>query len=217
MVIIASWNIKEGNSPERVSKVVKRINALYPFDALYLHEAKGIRGKLDLPGFIVDQLSSEDPPGEARPENANTAVIYPKVMGKQTIINFKMKMRWRGPKLGILHAPRMYRWFKPTLERKVWKSGGGHFPFGDAQDESFRKVKWWFTKTVYKRPTVFAADFNASPREIRKKLGVNYARAWGPDGFAFKNCRLIKTVVLDKDRLGFEDNSDHPPVVGIFK
>lgn len=217
MVIIATWNIKEGNDPEKVSKVVKRLYALYPFDALYLHEAKGVRGKLDLPGFFVDQLPSEKSPINAKPENANTAVIYPKMMKRHEVYNLKMKLRWRGPKLGIKHEPRMYRWFKPFLERKTWKSGGGHFPFGEAQEESFKKIRWWFLKTVPGRPTVFAADFNAKPAEILKKLKVKYARAWGPDGFAYKNCKLVKTVVVGMHRLGFDHDSDHPPVVGIFK
>jgi len=120
----------------------------------------------------------------------------------------RMRLPWRGPKAGLAHEPREYKWV--GIEHGVrWKILITHLPFGKAQQaESLRRIRRWFGN--HRGPTIAGGDWNTPAAKARTGTGERVA-GYGIDLTAYKRCRIVS-----KTRLG-KHGSDHHAVLVTYE
>lgn len=213
---VIAWNVHQNSKPEDVRRELAFMAAVHQPDVFVLTEASGQFGQLSGLGFRVVQLHpGRWPHGRPMPEDGNVAILVRKDLDIDARRLMRMNQRWIGPKHGIPHAPRVYRWVRVRKDGRVWKVGGFHWPFGQAaKDESDRRVRNWFRWTWPKRPVIAVGDMNMGAHDMRNRVANkvgSIVSGFGIDLTAFKNCHLI-----DQRNLG-NHGSDHPAVLYVFE
>lgn len=201
------WNVYIKHNKDHVLKELKNMASEYQPELFGLAEARGIYTVTDdVPGYNRVQLKPQ--PGAAD-ENANIAVLVRndvEVISKRPM---RMRMRFRGPKAGINREPRIYWNLKIRVEGQVWRVSVGHWPFGPAKQETKKRIKKWFGRSLL--PSTHIADVNTRPAELTKMLKGTKIRhkGIGIDRALYKNC---SATVKGLGKRG----SDHTAVLFTF-
>lgn len=207
---IIGWNVNVSRPWRETLKELKVLIKEENPVIVVLMEATNLKGNLEGLGYQVVQL----PPVVANegftPEDANIAILVRTGFEITKRGTLRMKIPWKGPKLGNPHDPRVYRWLRIKIGRRTLKLGGAHIPFGeDAVLESKNKLKSWASNTFPGRPTVLVLDANMSLTEFRETIahpsGMN-ATGIHIDIAGYKNITFVS-----KSDLGHR-GSDHPAV-----
>lgn len=211
---VLAWNVYVGRNPSEVRFRLRSLLQDHQPEVVALLEATRLYENLQDLGYQVVQLKARRR-GRRRkrlqPGEANVAfLIRNDVLLKHSAI-LRMRTPWRGPKMGLPQAPRVYRWIRIDFNDKVWKIGAAHTPFGKpARKESRNRLVQWFRRTVPGRPTVLLIDSNMSKVEFDKTIA-------DPSGAEFAGKRIDLAAWRHADLVSMEDlgkhGSDHPAML----
>lgn len=207
---VVGYNVQIGKWQEDLGEI-KRIASETKADVIFLFEASNLEGHLNVPGYDAFQLKDRPKRKGSRPNQAGIAVLIREGLQHGSVMNIMMKRFWRGPKHGWLQDPRVYRWVRVKKDGVVWAVGGFHLPFGEGpRAESYAKMSLWFKNTVPGRPKIAATDFNGNKNNAEKNVDGVSVSGQGVDLALYKNCRLLKQVVLQAKY------NDHPVMNWLF-
>lgn len=211
---VLTWNVFEKHKPSDVDAALTQWVIRYMPDVIVLQEAKNLYGKLSIPGYRILQAKPKARKRGRASESANIAILVRGDLKVSKWLPLIMAKVWRGPKAGILHDPRTYRWIIVTKGAKAWKVGGFHFPYPrEAQGESAKAVRNWFKRTVRGRATIAVGDWNLpatkTRAQIAKPIGASVAGT-SIDHAIYRNCRSGGCIVIGKH------GSDHSAKMFLF-
>jgi len=133
-----------------------------------------------------------------------------KIAGRHKLV---MHEPWKGPKAGLEHGPRQFKWAGVWKGLIRWKGLAVHVPFGeDARDESVERIIEWLNN--HRAPAFGAGDFNELLAWVRKHIAEQAkAKAAGfrIDVAVYKGMKLVKAVQLGKH------GSDHHAILFVFE
>lgn len=212
---VIAWNVYVGHAAKSVVAELREVIKTQRPDLIFLSEAKNLYGDLESLGYTVVQLPSRPLAPGMYPESANIAVLVRNGVELHKAKPLRMKLRWRGPKHGLPHDPRVYRSVTVTVDGLKWKVGGFHLPFGQAaRNESDARIVRWFNAATKRRPVIAVGDMNMRLADLRSRIaGKAGAKAAGTgiDLTVFKRCRLVESRDLGKR------GSDHPMKFFVFE
>lgn len=203
-LVVFGWNVNTARRSADVrAELTKLTRAQHP-DVIVLAEAYKLHGHLGGLGYQIVQYA----PRKGSSEEAEVAILIRNGIKIRGRLALRMRLRWKGPKAGKQHSPRVYRWVRIQHAGRVWKIGGFHLPFGQAQKaESTNAVVQWFRQTATGRPAIAVADWNINKTGVSARVGKPAGAkvvGQGIDLAAYRSCRLIGS-----DSLGYH-GSDHP-------
>lgn len=119
---------------------------------------------------------------------------------------YEMTTPWKGPKLGLMHDPRIFRRVTVFADGKTWRVVNVHGPFGDAARREF--LAWargeFEALASLGDPVIFIGDWNVDHATLVAAMGPLATIDGGsPDMIAIANCSEF-----DSENLGPND-SDH--------
>lgn len=202
-------NVNIMQDPKDVRRQLISDITKYNPDAFVLFEARRLAGHLEDLGYDVIQFEAKNQ------ASGNVAILVRKnlVLAKKGTL--RMKRLWRGPKLGIMQDPRIYRFVKIKKGGVTWKLGGFHYPFGARpRRESILATRAWFLSTTTKRPVIALMDSNLRKSAVEGNLADPVKAkiaGTGIDLAVYKNCGLAEQHVIGKR------GSDHEAYRSIFR
>jgi endonuclease/exonuclease/phosphatase family metal-dependent hydrolase len=212
---VIAWNVYQGHRPDDVRTQLLGMILAHNPDAIVLSEASGQYGHLEGLGYKVVQLHPGDWRSTPMTETGNIAMLVREDIAIEDRFAMRMRERWLGPKHGIPHMPRVYRWVKVKTGKTVWKLGGFHIPFGiAARQESYSRIRRWFSDTRPGRPVIAVGDMNMSAADYRGQIANPVGATvdgTGIDLTGYKNCTLLWHKSLGNH------GSDHPAKLYAFK
>lgn len=174
---VVTWNVDVENSADNAQRGLEEIAQSRPH-VIVLQECYHYRPHLE--GYTSYQLANK-PDTDVISEDASVAALIRDDVHVRSHRIVRMHHRWRGPKAGREHAPRVFHSFVLEVDGTVWKVAGGHWAFptpenGPAVAEHRRWVRR-FLRGI--RPAVFIGDLNqhASPVRGRRSTGFHVDRA----------------------------------------
>lgn len=197
---IIGWNVENTHAPDAVRAAVEDLIAAHHPDVLCLQETYHLHGHLLDLGYRVVQFA----PRKGVSEHAEVTVMVRDGLKIKGRLSLWLRARWRGPKAGRMHDPRIYRYVRLLdADGTVWKVGSIHQPFGHGpQAESIVAVQGWFDRAKPGRPCAMVGDWNERRDVVAKRLHGVKVIGSGIDLAAMRNCRGKST------RLG-QHGSDH--------
>lgn len=165
---VLDWNIKVGNSPARVCRVVKRLAKKRHIDVVVLHECRyawaKIADRMTKAGWrVVVSLDG--------PEAGSTMILV--APGRKAVRHgfLTMSRGWVGPKHGLRHVGRVHPWVDVD---GGWRVLGVHRVTegarrnADAWEEEHRRISRFLTNTrSERRKTFHVGDQNMLAYENR--------------------------------------------------
>lgn len=218
-ITVIDWNVYIRHDVHDVHFELMEMIHQHGPDVIVLQEAKHLYGRLSGLGYKVYQLKpmSDDQKHRKgyRRAAGNIAILLRSNHKPSGIFTMLMHRFWRGPKLGAMQDPRVYRWVRFKKNNVVWKIAGWHFPFGGkARHETIRRVRRWFKHSWPGRPVIGIGDYNLPKPAVRKSIadpvGARMA-GYGIDLAVYKNCLLVEHAELGRH------GSDHPAVLFVFE
>lgn len=212
---ILAWNVRVVRNPGEVRFRLRVLLKENLPAVVVLLEATRLYNQLQDFGYQVVHLKPRRRGLKRRrrrqPGEANVAIMVRSDIPLRSSSVLRMLTPWRGPKMGLPQAPRVYRWIRIEFAGKIWKIGGAHTPFGKpARLESRNRLVQWFTRTLPGRPTVLLIDSNMSKAEFDKTIA-------DPAGAEFDGARIDLAAYRNADLVSMKNlgkhGSDHPAML----
>lgn len=210
---VMSWNVYVKNDPANVRRHIRAIKALRNPEVIGLTEAAHMWGRLDGLGYDVYQARRR--PSRHRgwiSEASNSALLIRHDVKTKRRVMLRLRLAWKGPKLGKMHDPRQFPWALVGWDGKTWKTAPAlHWPFGGKQtDEADKALRGWFRRTFLGRPTFAAGDMQKRGPEIRRRIGRPVGATVAGQGIDLgiaRNCTIVRVENMDAG------GSDHPAML----
>lgn len=212
---VISWNVYVGQQVKDVRRELTKMIDRYNPDVIFLYEGLHLFGKLQGLGYQVKQLKPRSTRPGSTSNNGNIVALVRNGVEIKTSAVARMSKYWKGPRMGKLQDPRVFRYLKVKKQGVTWKVGAVHFPFGDAaRREAVMWVKKLIRVTAPNRPVIVFGDFNFNEKNVTE----NIAKPTGSkvagekiDLAVYDHCQLEKEDKLAKH------GSDHFAWRYVFK
>ncbi|HEX7717138.1 MAG TPA: endonuclease/exonuclease/phosphatase family protein [Marmoricola sp.] len=199
---LLSWNVENTSPGPQVAAGLTSMLVGHHPDVITLQETYRLRPTLKRwakqHGFVLVQRR----PRRGDSERAEVAILVRKHLAIRKRRTIALRSIWRGPKAGVKHDGRRYRWVLVEEDGHWWRIGCLHQPFGQApKAESIKRVQRWFDRAP-RRASVMAGDWNMTKAVVEKRLKDVDVTGFGIDLSASRHCTVKAT------RLG-KHGSDH--------
>lgn len=178
------------------------------------YDAPDLRGLVPSYGYVYQSVGlGPETPGYIEEHSANVILVRDGVEVKARAA-YEMTQSWKGPKLGLMHDPRIHRRVTVNEDDETWRIVNVHGPFGDAARREF--LAWareeFEALVALGDPVIFIGDWNVDFETLKNAMGpLATVDGGAPDMVATANCREV-----DSKNLGPND-SDHPAKKWLFE
>lgn len=210
------WNARDWEDD-----VLPTINAILPkyqidvpnFQECY--RAPDLRGKV--PGYTFRNQGYDyepETPGYIEERSDNVILVRDGVEVKVHGAD-QMTESWAGPKMGVMHDPRVFRRVTVNKDEQNFRVINVHGPFGTAARQEF--LTWareeFEELAALGDPVIFIGDWNVSFETLKVSMGPLATVDGGPpDMVAYANCRKA-----DSANLGRQGSDTHNFKIWVFE
>lgn len=196
------WNARDWEDD-----VLPTINAILPKHQIDVpnfqecYRAPDLRGKV--PGYTFrNQGYGYEPetPGYIEERSDNVILVRDGVEVKVHGAD-QMTESWAGPKMGVMHDPRVFRRVTVNKDEQNFRVINVHGPFGpDARQEFLEWAQAEFQRlAALGDPVIFIGDWNVSYETLKAAMGPLATIDGGPpDMVAYANCRKVDSANLGR-------------------
>ena len=179
------------------------------------YKAPDLRGKVPGYAFRYQGFGFEsETPGYIEEHSDNIILARDGVEVKAQAA-YEMTESWAGPKMGVMHDPRIHRRVTVRKDEQNSRIVNVHGPFGTAARQEF--LTWardeFEALAALGDPVVFIGDWNVSYETLRNAMGpLATVDGGSPDMVAYANCRKVSSV-----NLGRQGSDTHDCKIWVFE
>lgn len=159
----------------------------------YAYRYQGVGYEPETPGYIE--------------EHSNNVILVRDGVDVKAWEAYEMELPWRGPKLGVMHDPRIHRRVTVNTDDQNFRVINVHGPFGvEPKAETLAKIKAEIEALAeLGDPVIAIGDWNVDFETLKKAMGPDITVDGGaPDMIAYVNCRKV-----DSESLGRQGSDTH--------
>ncbi len=165
------------------------------------YEAPDLAGKV--PGYTFRYQGygyEPETPGYIEEHSDNIVLVRDGVEVKAKAA-YEMTQSWAGPKMGIMHDPRIHRRVTVLKDEQIFRVVNVHGPFGTAARQEF--LAWardeFEALAALGDPVIFIGDWNVSYETLRNAMGpLATVDGGAPDMIATANCHKHSSANLGR-------------------
>lgn len=134
-------------------------------------------------------------------EHSNNVILVRDGVEVKAREAYEMTLAWRGPKLGIMHEPRIHRRVTVRNDEQNFRVINVHGPFGaEPKAETLYRIKTEIEALAeLGDPVIAIGDWNVDFETLVAAMGPNITvDGRGPDMVAYVNCRKVSSVNLGR-------------------
>ncbi|HEY9353032.1 MAG TPA: N-acetylmuramoyl-L-alanine amidase [Nocardioides sp.] len=165
------------------------------------YEAPDLAGKVPGYAFRYQGYGYEpETPGYIE-EHSDCVILVRDGVEVKAKAAYEMTESWAGPKMGIMHDPRIFRRVTVLKDEQIFRVINVHGPFGTAARREF--LAWareeFEALAALGDPVIFIGDWNVSYETLRNAMGpLATVDGGSPDMIAMANCRKHSSVNLGR-------------------
>ena len=134
-------------------------------------------------------------------EHSNNVILVRDGVEVKAREAYEMTLAWRGPKLGIMHEPRIHRRVTVRNDEQNFRVINVHGPFGaEPKAETLYRIRTEIEALAeLGDPVIAIGDWNVDFETLVAAMGPNITvDGRGPDMVAYVNCRKVSSVNLGR-------------------